>query len=464
MRLKVIHHYRDVIERDDKFFDDVEEQNINEDNHTISNVCVFGTRHSKNGYTYQDQAIDSLTSKAHGARFFINHPSKSESKDRDGVRDIRDWAGVFSNPHRDGEKVMADLSVRPVFWELVRDVASMRPAGVGNSINSRVKVFKDDQGKEHVVDIDKLKSIDLVASAATTQNLFESASEKAAADQGDWIDELADLAKEYDSDTVKAFIVHDLFEGLLMDKIKEKELSRAVSSLNWQASDVIEEILRDSKKKFGEKKVQISGVLDDLESEINKLLSGKKKPGKNDQLLHNKEEEEDMDWTTISIEDLKKNRSDLVDIILGENADAEKVKTMEGTLQELGTKVEGLEKSNGELASANEDLKTENTDLKKKLDEYETKDKATKKESYIKEKLTEAKLPDEAVSEIFMKDLMAKSDEDIDSAVTDRKELWEGKSGGIKNSGDERQLDTKDTKESEVKTTDAKAKFVSTLK
>ena len=85
---------------------------------------MFGTRYSQNGYTYHDPAIDKLAILAEGCKFFINHESKSEAKDRDGVRDIRDWAGVFLNAKKEGEdKVFADLQVRKSYWELVRDVA-----------------------------------------------------------------------------------------------------------------------------------------------------------------------------------------------------------------------------------------------------------------------------------------------------------------------------------------------------
>ena len=46
--------------------------------------------------------------------------------------------------------------------------------GIGFSINSRVKIFKDKQGRESIEDIVKLKSVDLVASPALTGGLFES--------------------------------------------------------------------------------------------------------------------------------------------------------------------------------------------------------------------------------------------------------------------------------------------------
>ena len=166
---------KDIVDSwDESPFKDINENQIDEEARTVKGVCLFGTRYSKNGYTYQDQAIKRLKELAEGCKFFINHESKSEAKDRDGVRDIRDWAGVFSNSKQSGDQVFADLNVRESYWALVKDVATMKPEGVGNSINSRVKVYQDEKGNEHVVDIDILRSTDLVASAATTRNLFES--------------------------------------------------------------------------------------------------------------------------------------------------------------------------------------------------------------------------------------------------------------------------------------------------
>jgi len=431
---------------DGSMFADIEEANIDETNHTIQNVCVFGTRYSKNGYTYQDPAIEALTHLSNGSKFFINHPSKSEAKDRDGVRDIRDWAGIFSNSHRDGEKVFSNLTVRPVFWELVKDVATMRPEGVGNSINSRVKVYKDDKGQEHVVEIESLKSIDLVASAATTTTLFESTHEDVENERQSWVEEITEMVEDEPDGTTKAIVFHNItnyMEGLLVDKIKEKKISRAISDLNWQASDVIEEILRDKKMKIADKKKSISAVLDDLESEIGKIMSGKGTAGKGStmpELLHNKqdkkEEEDEMDWTKLTMEELGKERPDLVDAIKATIQDAEKVKGME---EENGT----LKKANEDLTKVNEDLtkkvegfETEIADLKKKVDEFETKANASKKDAFITEKLGLAKLPKEAVSDLFKADLMGKQDEDIEKAIKDRAELWSTSKDKI-NAGDE---------------------------
>ena len=140
----------------------------------MSGVAIMGTRFSKNGYEYSSNALDSLTHLAEGSKVFLNHPSKSEYKERDGVRDVRDFAGVFSGVKRSGDKVYGNLKVRESFWPLFKDIASMSPRGVGMSINSQAKVHKDVSGKESVVDIVRLRSCDLVASAATVDSLWES--------------------------------------------------------------------------------------------------------------------------------------------------------------------------------------------------------------------------------------------------------------------------------------------------
>ena len=157
---------------------EVNESHIDSDNHIIKNVCIFGKAKSENGYNYEGKAIDKIATLANGVKVFLNHPSKQEQKDRDGVRDVRDWAGIYYNPRREGEKVFGDLHAREAYWDLLEDIAIMKPAKVGNSINARVRVFVDNAGKESVVDVDRLHSTDIVASGATIENLWESVDEK----------------------------------------------------------------------------------------------------------------------------------------------------------------------------------------------------------------------------------------------------------------------------------------------
>jgi len=435
----------EVVDSWESFFSDVIEQNINDEARTISNVCVMGTRFSKNGYEYQDSAINKLTSLTSGSKFFLNHPAKEEQKQRDGVRDIRDWAGIFSNAHQDGDKVYADLTVREAFWPLVKDVAVLRPTGIGNSINSRVSVYKDEKGKEHVVDIDVLKSIDLVASAATTQNLFEAYPDTSG-------DTQEDIEKE---------------EGILLDKMKERKLSRAINSIQYEAMDLIDEIMRKKDAPFKDKRVEIVSILDDLGNEIDNIMTGKTKLtsdsnkfGNETTTIKKETEDDDMDLSKLTLEELRNGRTDLVKALMDEVANSEKTKTMESELASLREKVTELTKAVEEGSTAKETLEKENATLKSKVDEYESKEKKVAKEALIREKIEIAKLPKEAITEVFVQDLMLKDEAGIEASIEDRKAIWKAaKPDGVHGSGDERVLSESEKSEEIKKKEETTKKF-----
>ena len=261
--------FRDVREEWPDPMAEVEEASIDTTNHIIKGVCLFGRRESDNGYTYQDKAIQKLVQLAEGSKVFLNHPSRSEFKDRDGVRDIRDWAGVYYNPRRNGDKVFADLHAREAFFPLLKDIALMRPDKVGNSINSRVRVFVDEQGKESVVDMDVLHSVDMVASGATIDNLWESTSENIDTETTQVRIEGMSIMEEH-----LPCLFADIIEGVLADKIKADEIRSKTSRLLWNANDLIYDILHDRESKyktFTAKKDAVGSVLDDLEKELNKV-------------------------------------------------------------------------------------------------------------------------------------------------------------------------------------------------
>jgi len=455
MKVKLLHQIRDVVDSwDSNPFQEVEESYIDEANHTIRNVCVFGTRHSKNGYDYENPAIDKLAVLTDGAKFFINHPSKSETKDRDGVRDIRDWAGKFVAPRKEGQdKVFADLNVRPAFWELVRDVAVMKPLGIGNSINSRVKVFKDQAGKEHIVDIDTLKSIDLVASAATTQNLFESHLEDMEMDVEKNIDQILEEKEEKQQGDLVYRLIADVAEGLLADKIKEREIGRKVSELNWKASDAIDDILRDKAKDMKAKKQEITSVLDDLESMINDVLAGKKAA------TENFKEENDMDFEKLTLDELMKTRPDIVKTIQDSIKNTAEMETIRREHGEFKTRIEAMTQEIAGLKTNLEAVTKERDELKVKGDEYELKDKSAKKEALIEAKIAEMEVPKDAISDVFRTTLKGMAEDKIEEALKDRKETYLKGQKTVHGAGEEYNMNTDEGKktfeEKQKKTSDA---------
>ena len=150
------------------------ESNVKESSNLIERVCLFGSAKSLNGRIYSEQALNDITNLANGNKAFLDHPSKQDAKNRDGVRSVKDWLGSFSNPLRQGDKIMANLTVRKEFMPLMKDIAEQSPVGVGFSINARAMVGgKDEQGNEKIEGIKTLNSTDLVMSAATTSSLFE---------------------------------------------------------------------------------------------------------------------------------------------------------------------------------------------------------------------------------------------------------------------------------------------------
>lgn len=457
-------------------FQEVREANIDENNHMINGVCVFGRRESANGYTYQDTAIASLARMANGAKWFLDHPSKDEQKARDGVRSVKDWAGVFVNPRRDGEKVFADLKVRPTYWDLAYDVATMRPVGLGNSINSRVKVFKDHLGKESVVDIDALKSIDLVASAATTTTLFESTPETTPEeDTRDEHDLMMDVYRE---------MILAKTEGLFKDMIRNREVEKQVREIQWSASDLIGEILRDKDKDFGTKKAEISSILEDLDSEIADVLrdAGEEpdeeeedeEEAKSEPEDDKTKEDEDMEWNNVTLEVLAKERPDLIDNIKASLEDSERVKQIEDERDQLQVQLDEIQKTmdslKAEAGKKDETLAKLQADFdaaKKQLDEYQAKEKKEAKVALIREKVEAAKLPKDAVTEVWYNDLLCKEVDAIEAAVKDRADLWF--KGAKRSTGDEFDPSKiKDVKESggaaDPKIEEAKAAFVKKVK
>jgi hypothetical protein len=167
---KIMETFKDIC---DSFGGNMMEAAVDASAHTIRNVAIASTRESANGYSYSDRSFQTLCSKVSGTKCFASH-SDERDKNRGNVRDIRDWIGTFGPAIRKGDKITAPLTVREAYWPFMKDIAEM-DAGIGMSLNSRVKVTKDEHGKESVVDIDSLRSIDCFSAPALTKGLFEAA-------------------------------------------------------------------------------------------------------------------------------------------------------------------------------------------------------------------------------------------------------------------------------------------------
>jgi len=442
---------KEVKEASESPFGEVLEAGIDIENNTIKGACLFGARESANKRIYTDKAIDSITTLSEGVKCFINHPGRTELKERDGVRDLRDWVGVYTNARREGVKVFADLVCREEYFDLAKDIALLQPASVGNSINARVKAFAGDDGMESIADVDILRSVDLVSNAATTTSLFEAAIEENMEDE-----ELVIGPEVINSLVETKFKLAMVQEGILADEIDKRKIEQETSEVTWVANDLIYNTIRDDDLTIEGKRNKISEILDDLDEEIKKRL---KSIGEN-------MEEENMDLT---IDDLKSKHAPLVATLLKEFKEGEEVDTIKTDLATANEKVTELETQVadnttklGENETTITDLKSENAELKKKLDELEAGEKATAKKEKITEMLDTSKLPKDARTEIFMESLMEVEEEDkIQKMIDDRKSIAVGKK--VVKSGEEFDEDAQESEGNED-LEDSKKTFLKNMK
>ena len=435
-KIKAMHLIRqkDIKEEIQSPFDSVKEGAIDSDNHIVKGVCIFGTRESANNRVYQDKAISSLCKLANGAKMYLNHPGKSELKEHSGVRRIQDWGGVFENTRQEKDKIFADLRVREAYWDLVHDVATMSPANVGHSINARVKIFSDEQGKESVVDVDKLSSIDLVSSAATTTSLFESIQEN--------MNECGDseiLLSMVEARIQDKFQLAMMKEGVLQDKINEDKIKREMSDVNWTAISMIEDCLferngyKDKKMSMGDKKKEVTTILDDLDKEIQKRVAKVKG---------------EMKEMEITVDVLKKDYPRIVEALLNES----KSKAEYDTVQEQAKKLAEMKTTlEAQIVGKDAEIKTlkeQNQAMAVELDKMKVTEKLSAKKALIDKLLAESKLPKEAKTDLFISQLMSLEEkkngdkvitveEQAKGLIEDRQKVVAVASGKVTGMGDE---------------------------
>jgi hypothetical protein len=137
----------------------------------IPDVKIIG-RVSKNGREYSDKALKEAASKYEGIEVNLNHPSRSKPGDERRVEDGFGWLesvrvrddGVYGNLHYLKEHPNAGM---------IAEAAERRSSRFGLSHNAQGTVAVKN-GKNVVESVDKVLSVDLVQSPATTNGLFES--------------------------------------------------------------------------------------------------------------------------------------------------------------------------------------------------------------------------------------------------------------------------------------------------
>ena len=154
------------------------EATVDRKSNVIQNVTLLG-KHSRNGRTYSDRALEDAVRLYENAPFFLDHPTDREMRDRKGTRSVLDLAGRIRNPRRVGDMVRGTIEVLDVqpAKNLIFALAEQMPTAAGNShrVLGRVKREGD---TEVVEGLDKVFAVELVTDPATTSGLFESIEDK----------------------------------------------------------------------------------------------------------------------------------------------------------------------------------------------------------------------------------------------------------------------------------------------
>ena len=138
----------------------------------IRNVKVLGFE-SANGRTYTREAVEKACRMYEGAKVKLDHPKKSSLGED---RSFTETFGVLEGCHCKDDGLYADklrYKKSHPSAELVAESAEKFSSTFGLSHNVRGKT-EVREGKTHVIEIERVESVDVVDSPATTNGLFES--------------------------------------------------------------------------------------------------------------------------------------------------------------------------------------------------------------------------------------------------------------------------------------------------
>jgi len=137
----------------------------------INGVVLLGAE-SKNKRRYTPECMGKAVGLYDGCKAFVNHPGFDEV--RSGTRDMNQFAGTFTNPRLEGEKIRGDFVGLPgdPMTAKFMGVAEHTPRAAGLSHCARGKSRKEGD-VEIVEEIEAVFSVDLVSTPATTKGMFE---------------------------------------------------------------------------------------------------------------------------------------------------------------------------------------------------------------------------------------------------------------------------------------------------
>jgi hypothetical protein len=263
---------RELVEESiSKQFADVK---LDKENNKVMDVAILRpssancTFKEGKGRTYTKQALESVAKLIKGAKAYIDHATKSEIKERQGVRSIRDLLGYYENGRVDENNVVrADLEYLANHKEWFEPIVEQMSDKVGKSIHAYGPTYLDKESSMEIVeDISILNSADLVTETGSTLNLFESKEEVQEEDLENTNLTLNELVEKY-PEVVSA--LKTVWESEQKDKGEFKALQGQISELEVDNKKLKEQVdVYEVKDKATEKETKILGLIE--ESKIQK--------------------------------------------------------------------------------------------------------------------------------------------------------------------------------------------------
>lgn len=141
----------------------------------VQGVSLLG-KVSENGRLYTDAALEDAVDLYAGVQVFLDHPTSSELRDREGNRSVRDLVGRIRSPRVVAERVKGDVELldREPTKSLVVALAEQMPDLVGMSHRARGEVRQTEDGGQMVTSLAEVFAVELVTEPATVSGLLES--------------------------------------------------------------------------------------------------------------------------------------------------------------------------------------------------------------------------------------------------------------------------------------------------
>lgn len=190
------------------------------DSNVIENIAIVG-KTSKNGYDFPESTLRQAFPLVDDVPSFLDHEGMMSSMGR-----IKSLIGKFQNARFENGRIYADLHLFDnEHTPLVKQIASttFRPGTIGMSINANGEFGEHDKKKGEkpfVSVINEFLSVDLVATPAATETLFNSQT-KERGDNMDWKDVTLDVLKYERKDLLDAYCAESMRPAL--ERVKELE-------------------------------------------------------------------------------------------------------------------------------------------------------------------------------------------------------------------------------------------------